>query len=69
MNVQRITVREIRQTGHCVRGIKTWFTSHGYDFKQVVREGVSIEEIRALNDGLGDQVVDAVLENRKKDNS
>lgn len=61
-----MTMREIRETGHCVRGIRDWFAGHGYDFKDVVRNGVSITEMRNLNDALADQVVDAVLKNRKK---
>jgi len=60
-----MTLREIRESGHCVRGIRTWFNSHGFDFKDVVKNGVSIEAVLNTDDEIARQVVKKVLDNRR----
>lgn len=61
----KITVNEMRRAGHCSRGIKAWFESKGYDFRTVLKEGVTAEEILKLHDGFGDQVISRVREKRR----
>lgn len=65
-NSDKLTIQEIRQTGHCVRGIRTWLVSHGFDFKDVVKNGVSIEALLATDDEVARQVVKAALSKRKE---
>lgn len=67
MNRDRLSIREIRETGHCVRGIRDWLTTRGFDFKDVVKNGISIKDIERQDDEIGRQVIAKALENRRKD--
>ena len=56
---ERITLDDVVKSGHCVRGAKDWFVSHGFDWRDVVRNGVSVEDLRATGDGLAERVIAA----------
>lgn len=64
---ERITITDIRRTGHCVRGIKRWFDGHGLDFKAFLANGIDAEVLLATGDALALQVVAAVRERRLAD--
>lgn len=52
-----VTIQDIRQAGHCVRGAKTWFEAHGLDFPKFLREGMSEGELLATGDALAAEVI------------
>lgn len=52
-----ITVSDIQQAGHCVRGAKRWFEHHGFDFRKVLKEGISAYDLAATGDAQAEAVV------------
>lgn len=56
-----ITVKDITAVGHCVRGTKKWFEGYGFDFRDVVKNGVPARELLVLNDAHANKVVLAKL--------
>ena len=47
-----ITMGDLMGAGHCVPGIRTWFTQKNMDWRQLMRGGYSAEELALLGDGL-----------------
>lgn len=62
-----ITVKDVVNTGHCVRGTKDWFELHGYDFRHILKHGVSAKELLATNDAHAIAVVKAKLASMDED--
>lgn len=58
MTDDRITIDDVTAAGHCVRGAKTWFERHGFNFRQFLKDGASEAELLATGDGLAQQVID-----------
>lgn len=58
MTEKRLTMTDVRAAGYCSRGIRAWFAAHGYDFQKFLREGASVDELRAMQDGDVQQVLD-----------
>ncbi len=54
---EHITITDCRRAGHCSRGIKNWFDERGLDFKKFLREGISVDEFLATNDGYANEIV------------
>lgn len=63
---KNVTIQELRESGHCVRGLRDWFVGYGFDFKDVVRNGVPADDVYKLNDELGNQVMDKAMARRKQ---
>jgi hypothetical protein len=61
----RVTISDVRATGHCVLGIRQWFERHNIDFADFMRNGIEAEKLLATNDGLARRVV-ALVERREK---
>lgn len=61
----RVTISDVRKTGHCVLGIRGWFESHGLDFPDFMRNGIEAEKLLATNDGIARRVV-SLVEQREK---
>lgn len=55
----RITLDDVVKAGHCVSGAKAWFVGHGFDWRDVVRNGVSEADLLATGDGLAERVIAA----------
>lgn len=55
-----ITLSEIRSTGHCVAGIRRWFKAYNIDFRSVVKNGVTVKQIRDCNDQIGRDVLNHI---------
>lgn len=51
---------------YCVPGLQSWFSSHGLDFQVFIREGMKASEVLALNDALGNELVELVREERAR---
>lgn len=59
---RRIYLRHVKASGFCiVPGAKNWFELHGFNWKDVVRNGVPIEDIMAIDDALAKRVVATAL--------
>ena len=58
----RITIKDVRLAGHCVRGAKEWFERYGFDFGRVLQEGVLASEMIATGDEQGIRVVRMKIE-------
>lgn len=54
----KITIDDIRQAGHCVRGTRDWFDQHGLDFKDMLKNGIEESEFLDTGDALAQQVVE-----------
>lgn len=64
----RVTISDVRATGHCVLGIRQWFENHNLNFPDFMRNGIDSETLLATNDGLARRVV-ALVERREKESS
>lgn len=65
MSGDRFTVDDLARVGACPAGIRRWFTARadnlpdGLDFRSFIREGMSLETARSLNDGIVDRALAA----------
>jgi hypothetical protein len=57
MSDDRVTIGDVRRAGYCVRGVRRWFDETGRDFRTFVREGMPIEEARAIDDVVVQDVI------------
>lgn len=63
MSKDRFTVDDLVRIGVCAKGIRRWFSSRGDDlpegvnFRDFMREGMTIEQARALKDGVVDRAL------------
>jgi hypothetical protein len=55
----RVIPQDAPAAGMCLAGAREWAKLNGLDFRQFLKEGTPIEEIRALNCPLGNRVCDA----------
>jgi hypothetical protein len=56
-----ITIDDVMAAGHCARGTRRWFDSHGLDFRKFLKQGIPAADMAATGDALGIDVV-----NRKR---
>lgn len=59
MSEPKITLDDVVKAGHCVRGAKEWFVGKGFDWHEVVRNGVAESDLLATGDGLALRVIEA----------
>lgn len=52
-----VRVRHIRQAGYCASGTRAWFERHGLNYMDFLKNGIAAEQITALDDHLGNEVV------------
>ena len=62
-----VTVRQIRQAGACVEGQVGWYRDRGISWRHVVKNGISIRDILAQDDGDGNQVVERIVAKMRED--
>lgn len=53
-----ITVDDVRYAGHCVPGLKSWFSQHGLDLRDFIQNGVRESVLREKGDALSDRVIE-----------
>lgn len=56
-----ITITDVRAAGFCVRGIRRWFTDHGWtdqEFRQFLQSGIEAAELIERGDDRARYVVD-----------
>ena len=61
---ERITIDDVRQTGHCVAGARDWFNRHGLDFRDFIRNGIAEEDFLTSGDTIAVEIVKATRERR-----
>lgn len=49
---ERVLHRHIRELGYCNRGSREWFARHGLDWAAFLREGIDIETLQRIGDGM-----------------
>lgn len=54
---ERVTIDDVRRSGHCVRGAKDWFDRHGLDFRAFLRDGIDEAEFLTNGDALAERIV------------
>lgn len=64
LKAQTIFMEDIRRSGHCISGAKVWLGQNGWDFKDVLKNGLNALELREKHDGNGDQVLRSTLRSR-----
>lgn len=64
MTSQKITIDDVRKTGHCVAGAREWFARHGLDFRDFIRNGIEEERFLASGDVIATEVVKATRDRR-----
>lgn len=57
-----ITIRDVRQAGHCVKGAREWAERNGISFPRLINEGIPAGEVIALGDEHGLRVIRLKLE-------
>ena len=58
MTEPRITIEDVRDAGHCVRGAKSWFERMGFNWSAFLRDGLTESELLATGDALAEQVIE-----------
>ncbi len=59
-----ITVRELVASGFCVVGIKKFCDTYGFDFRDVLRNGISAQAGLATGDGMATRAFELIMEKR-----
>lgn len=50
MSDDKLTTDDFARAGFCVSGIKAWCEANGRDFRDLIRNGLPIEEARTMDD-------------------
>lgn len=58
MSELRVTMRDVRESGLCVRGVRRWFDSKGLDFRDFLANGMPVSQAEALNDGFVNRAIE-----------
>lgn len=48
-----ITVRDAVRAGYCTPGFLDWADSHGFNRKELLKNGIEASKLRELGDGYG----------------
>lgn len=59
-----ITINDCRRQGLCVRGLSQWAKDHGKDIRVLAKTGIRVDEVRALNDGYGQLLLERLEKNQ-----
>lgn len=54
----RIKAEHAVELGYCLSGVKKFCARHGLDFKQLVKEGLTEEELNATHDQMAKTLVE-----------
>ena len=53
----KVYLKDVSNAGYCMRGARAWFRSHGLDFRDFVRNGVSREVFMGTKCHLAQDIV------------
>ena len=59
-------MRHLRQAGLCSRGARQYAAEHGYDWDRFLNEGMSIEEVRKIEDAMAQRVADLAEQDEER---
>lgn len=57
----RVTVADAVAAGLCAAGVRQWANQHGISFRDLLKDGIAIDELRALNCALGNRAADQAV--------
>ena len=60
MNDPIITPEHCRKVGYCMKQVRPWLVSHGFDVTTFVREGIAASRLEATGDDLAIRLCDRV---------
>jgi hypothetical protein len=58
-----VTINEARKHGLCVKGLTAWARGQGLDVRDMVRNGLTVGEIRRIDDGFGNALLERMERN------
>lgn len=63
INLDEVIIRlqDARELGGCKEGWKGFLAAHGYDFKTVVKQGITARQLLNTNDTMAIKLVEHVL--------
>ena len=53
-----ITMRHVRKAGQCSRGARAFAQEHNLDWDDFLKNGISLEKMRAIDDAIGNKIAD-----------
>ena len=53
----RIYLSDLQRFGVCMEGTKQWVESKGLDWKKIVKEGLTINRLKKLDDGYANSII------------
>jgi hypothetical protein len=56
--IDRVYKTDLRPAGMCAPGAKKFFERHELDWRDFVRNGIEVEKLIALNDGMATKVIE-----------
>lgn len=62
----RLTCRELMSYGFCMAGQKTWFEANGFNFRDVLKNGVTESELMKFEDGYVHKALAKAKEHRNE---
>lgn len=54
----KITLQDMRSLKYCARGSRQFCARHGLDWSRFVHDGIPIDELQHIKDGMLDRVID-----------
>lgn len=57
MSDEKITIDDCRAL-HCAIGIRRWFESYGFDFRDFLKNGIAQDKFLATGDGYAKRIVE-----------
>lgn len=61
----KIRIEDTRNAGYCVSATKVWFSTHGFDFKSFVRDGIDYDLVKDIDDVVVGRSYKKALEREK----
>lgn len=53
----KITLRDAVACGYCGKGIREWAKRHDLNYRDVIRDGIDVEELAKMDDAAAQDVV------------
>ena len=60
-----VRMRHIREHKLCTRGVRAWLVARGFDWREVVLNGLPVEQLEST----GDPLVMPICESARKENN
>lgn len=54
----KVDVAMLQRNGFCLSAVRRWFKEHNLDFRDFLDNGIDVEVLRGLNDGLADRAIE-----------